>query len=195
ADREEAEARARAAADAARERLGVRVVFAEGDVHFAEAVGKALVDRGLRLGCAESCTGGLVGQLLTERSGASLFFAGGIIAYENSVKTAVLGVPAELLQAHGAVSREVARAMAEGARTRLGVDVALSITGIAGPEGGTAEKPVGLVHYAVATADGTTDKHFVFAGERHQVRLRAAYAALALVLRIVRDGHGSSPEP
>src|SRR5690606_38101186 len=179
ADREEAEARARAAADAARERLGVRVVFAEGDVHFAEAVGKALVDRGLRLGCAESCTGGLVGQLLTERSGASLFFAGGIIAYENSVKTAVLGVPAELLQAHGAVSREVAR----------------SIAGIAGPEGGTAEKPVGLVHYAVAAADGTADKHFVVAGERHQVRLGAAYAAVALVLRIVGDGHGRPAEP
>ncbi|MFO7178516.1 MAG: competence/damage-inducible protein A [Pseudomonadota bacterium] len=193
-DEATAAARARAAADAVRERLGARVVFAEGDVQFAEAVGKLLVERGLRLGCAESCTGGLVGQLLTERSGASRFFAGSIVAYENAAKTALLGVPSALIEAHGAVSREVARAMAEGARARFGVDVVLSITGIAGPEGGTAEKPVGLVHYAVATADGTTDKHFVFAGERDQIRLRAAYAALSLVMRVLYEGHANRAE-
>jgi nicotinamide-nucleotide amidase len=188
-DADSAERRARAAADVVRERLGPRIVFGEGDAAFAEALGKALRERGQRVACAESCTGGLLGELLTERGGASGFFAGSIVAYENRVKTELLGVPSELLESEGAVSRSVARAMAEGALRRLGVDLALSITGIAGPSGGTAEKPVGLVHYAAATEAGTTDKHFVFAGERDQIRLLAAFAAIALGLRVVQDGH------
>jgi nicotinamide-nucleotide amidase len=188
-DAESAERRARTAADVVRERLGPRIVFGEGNAAFAEALGNALSERGLRLGCAESCTGGLLGEMLTERGGASGFFAGSIVAYENRMKTELLGVPGELLESEGAVSRSVARAMAEGALRRLGVDLALSITGIAGPSGGTAEKPVGLVHYAAATEAGTTDKHFVFAGERDQIRLLAAFAAIALGLRVVQDGH------
>jgi nicotinamide-nucleotide amidase len=188
-DAESAERRARTAADVVRERLGPRIVFGEGNAAFAEALGNALSERGLRLGCAESCTGGLLGEMLTERGGASGFFAGSIVAYENRMKTQLLGVPGELLESEGAVSRSVARAMAEGALRRLGVDLALSITGIAGPSGGTAEKPVGLVHYAAATEAGTTDKHFVFAGERDQIRLLAAFAAIALGLRVVQDGH------
>jgi PncC family amidohydrolase len=97
-------------------------------------------------------------------------------------------VPAALLDAHGAVSVEVARAMAEGARARFGVDIALAVTGIAGPDGGSAEKPVGLVHYAVATRSATEARQFVFAGDREQIRLRAAYAALGLTYRTLRAG-------
>jgi nicotinamide-nucleotide amidase len=176
----EAEQRAALAAAEVRQRLG-DAVFGEGSLTFAEAVGRELVARGLRLACAESCTGGLVGQVLTAESGASAFFAGSAVVYENAAKTALLGVPAALIQAHGAVSAEVARAMAEGARARFGVDVALAITGVAGPEGGTEQKPVGLVHYAVASSGGTIDRHAVFTGDRHMIRLRATYAALHLV--------------
>jgi nicotinamide-nucleotide amidase len=193
-DANEVSARARRAADAVIERLGRRIVFGEADATFADALGRALVERNWRVACAESCTGGLLSELLTERGGASAFFTGAVIAYENRVKTAELGVPAELLLELGAVSAPVARAMAEGALGRFGVDLALAITGIAGPTGGTPEKPVGLVHYAAATRDGTTDKHFVFAGTRDQIRARAAYAAIALALRVLHDGHGE-PEP
>lgn len=187
ADAHAAQQRARAAADQVRSRLG-EAVFGEGDVSFAQAVGKHLVSRGLRLAAAESCTGGLVGEILTAREGASDFFLGSAVVYADSAKTALLGVDPELVRAHGAVSAEVAQAMAEGARSRYGADIALAITGIAGPGGGSAEKPVGLVHYAVATPQGTVHHRFVFAGDRDFVRLRAAYAALGLVLRVVRDG-------
>jgi len=195
ADKPGAEALARKVADLARERLGPRIVFGEGDALFAGAFGAALTERGLRLACAESCTGGLLSELLTERGGASSFFAGAAIVYENAAKTAQLGVPAELIARDGAVSASVARAMAEGALQRFGVEVALAITGIAGPSGGTPEKPVGLVHYAVATPAGTTDKYFVFAGDRDQIRIRAAYAAIALGLRVVLDGHPQPDNP
>ncbi|HWA73859.1 MAG TPA: competence/damage-inducible protein A [Polyangiaceae bacterium] len=181
-----AETRARRAADEVRRRLGDDIVFGEGDITFAQALGRELTQRGQRLACAESCTGGLVGQLLTARAGSSAFFAGGVIAYENSAKTALLGVPAPLIDAHGAVSAEVACAMAEGARERFGVDIALAITGIAGPDGGTPEKPVGLVHYAVATRTATEARNSVFPGDREFIRLRAAYAALSLVHRRLR---------
>jgi nicotinamide-nucleotide amidase len=181
-----AEARARSAADEVRRRLGDEVVFGEGDITFAQALGRELTRTGQRLACAESCTGGLIGQLLTARGGASEFFAGGVVAYENRAKTALLGVPATLLDAHGAVSAEVAIAMAEGARARFDVAIALAVTGVAGPDGGSAEKPVGLVHYAVATPAGTEARHFVFAGDRELIRLRAAYAALGLAYRLVR---------
>jgi nicotinamide-nucleotide amidase len=181
-----AEARARRAADEVKKRLGEEVVFGEGDVTFAQALGSELVRRGQRLACAESCTGGLIGQLLTARGGASAFFAGSAVVYENRAKTALLGVPAALIDAHGAVSIEVARAMAEGARERFAVDIALAVTGIAGPDGGSAEKPVGLVHYAVATGAATEARHFVFAGDRDLIRLRAAYAALGLAYRMLR---------
>lgn len=180
--------RARRAADEVQRRLGDDVVFGEGDITFAQALGRELVRTQQRLACAESCTGGLVGQLLTARGGASAFFAGGAVVYENQAKTALLGVPAAMLEAHGAVSAEVARAMAEGARARFDVDIALAVTGIAGPDGGSAEKPVGLVHYAVATRAATEARHFVFNGDRELIRLRAAYAALALVYRTVRAG-------
>jgi nicotinamide-nucleotide amidase len=130
ADKSAAEGLARKVADVVRERLGPRIVFGEGDALFASAFGAALTERNLRMACAESCTGGLLSELLTERGGASSFFAGAAIVYENAAKTAQLGVPAELIARDGAVSRSVARAMAEGALGRFGVDVALAITGI-----------------------------------------------------------------
>lgn len=178
---------ARRAADDAIARLGPDVVYAEGDVTFAEALGALLVERNLTLGVAESCTGGLVGSILTERGGASAFFRGGIVSYANSVKTGALGVAPELLARHGAVSAEVARAMAGGARRALGVDLALSITGIAGPSGGSTDKPVGLVHFAVATERAIEDRQMVFPGSREQVRRLAAFAGLSLVRATVRD--------
>jgi nicotinamide-nucleotide amidase len=131
-----------------------------------------------------------VAQLITDHSGASEFFRGSIVAYDDSVKTAVLGVPATLVASRGAVSTEVARAMAEGARRALGVDVALAVTGLAGPGGTTPAKAVGDVHLAVATAEGTTDRQLAFPGSRTQVRLLAAYAGLSLVRRVVLHGHG-----
>lgn len=189
AARADAETRARAAADEVRARLGPDTLYAEGDVTFPEALGALLLEKGALLGVAESCTGGLVAQLLTERGGSSAFFAGGVVAYSNALKHALLDVPETLLAEHGAVSAPVARAMAEGALARLKVDVALSLTGIAGPAGGSDEKPVGLVHYAVATKDGVSDRQMVFPGSRAQVRHLSAFAGLALVRGVLRHGH------
>jgi nicotinamide-nucleotide amidase len=177
-----AEAGARAAAVAVQSRLG-DAVFGEGDVSLPEVVGAILRERRLSFGTAESCTGGLVAELVTEHAGASDFFKGSIVSYANSTKAELLGVDPALIAQAGAVSKEVAQAMAEGARRALDVDVALSLTGIAGPGGATAGKPVGLVHFAVASASGTTDGSFVFPGTRRQVRLLSAYAGLSLVRR------------
>jgi nicotinamide-nucleotide amidase len=179
----EAEAAARAAAAEVRERLA-DVLFAEGTVTYCGAVATLLREQGLTLGTAESCTGGLVAQMMTTESGASDYFQGAIVSYANSVKTDVLGVPLPFLREHGAVSTEVARAMAEGARRVLDVDVALSVTGIAGPGGGTEAKPVGLVHFAVATKHVTIDERVLFPfRERGAIRTLAAYAGLRLVRR------------
>jgi nicotinamide-nucleotide amidase len=190
ADGASAHRRARAAADEVIARLGSDVVYGEGDVTFSEMLGKLLVERKLTLAVAESCTGGTVARLLTERSGSSDFFLGGAVTYANSAKMDLLGVPPGLLAQFGAVSGEVARAMAEGVRARFGASLGVGITGVAGPTGGTREKPVGLVHYAVASADATSDRQMVFPGSRTQVRDLAAYAALALVRKIVLHGHG-----
>lgn len=190
ANKEQAEQVARRAADEVKSRLG-DVVFAEGDTGLAAVVSDLLRQRGLTFGTGESCTGGLVADLVTEEPGASDVFRGAVVAYDNAVKESLLGVEPALLGAHGAVSAEVARAMAEGARRALGVDVSLALTGIAGPGGGTDTKPVGLVHYAVATPDVTESRKAVYPGTRHQVRLRAAYAGLSLVRQLL--SRGSSP--
>jgi nicotinamide-nucleotide amidase len=174
-----AERAARKAADAAREALG-SAVFAEGDVGYPEALGRLLVERGVTLGLAESCTGGLLAELLTRAPGSSRFFLGSLVTYANEAKQAVLQVPPALLERYGAVSEEVARSMAEGARRVLRADYALAVTGIAGPGGGSDDKPVGLVHYALA-GEMTTARQRIFSGTRIQVRRRAAYAALALL--------------
>ena len=146
--------------------------------------------RGLTLGTAESCTGGLVAARLTSVAGSSDVFHGGVVAYDNTVKETFLGVPANLLEAHGAVSAEVAGAMAHGARERLGVDVAVSVTGVAGPGGGTPEKPVGLVFFHVAGPTGEKSLRFEIPGEREWIRARSAVAALHLVRGLLAPAPG-----
>ena len=137
---------------------------------------------GLTLATAESCTGGLVGHLLTEVPGSSDAFRGGIIAYADEVKLAVLHVPGPTLAAHGAVSAQTAVAMAEGARAALGVDVAVAVTGIAGPAGGSPGKPVGLTYVAVADAAGHDVQRCHWGGDRHANKLASAGAALDLLI-------------
>jgi nicotinamide-nucleotide amidase len=139
--------------------------------------------RGLTLATAESCTGGMVAARLTGISGASEVLLGGVVAYANGVKEGELGVPAALLEEHGAVSPEVAAAMARGARERLGADVAVAVTGIAGPDGGTPEKPVGLVYLHVEGPDGGRGREFSFPGDRASIRARSTVGALHLVRR------------
>jgi nicotinamide-nucleotide amidase len=142
-------------------------------------------ERSLTVATAESCTGGLVAVRLTSVPGSSAVFLGGIVAYANEAKESLLGVPAELLAAHGAVSAETAVAMAHGARERLGTDLAVSVTGIAGPGGGTPEKPVGLVHLCAAGPHGERSREFVVTGDRDTVRRRAAVGALHLLRALV----------
>jgi len=165
-----------------RERLGP-YCYGEGAVTMEEAAGHALVARGLTVAAAESCTGGLVGNRLTNVPGSSRWVRGGVVAYGNDVKTTLLGVPAEVLEAHGAVSVETAAAMASGARTRLGADVAVATTGIAGPDGGTSEKPVGTVCIGLATASEVRTSRYQLWGTRDWVKLLTSQIALDWVRR------------
>ncbi len=142
-------------------------------------------DRGLTLATAESCTGGLIVARLTAVPGFSATTLGGIVAYSNELKERELGVPAELIAEHGAVSAEVAEAMAHGARERLGVDVSVAVTGVAGPGGGTEEKPVGLVYFHAVSPEGGKGSSFSFPGDRDSIRRRSAVAALHLVRRLL----------
>jgi nicotinamide-nucleotide amidase len=182
ASAEAAEARARHAAAEARARLGASV-YAEGDEEMPQVASELVRRRHLTLSLAESCTGGLVSSLLT-RHPASDYLLGGVVSYDNRVKIEQLGVQPATLQAHGAVSPETAREMAEGARARFRSDLALSLTGIAGPTGATDGKPVGLVYYALATPTGTHVEH-VNVGQRPRdgVQLYAAWAGLDLIRR------------
>ena len=153
-------------------------------VERARALTAACRERHLGLVTAESCTGGLIAACLTEIPGVSQIFRGGFVTYANEAKTAALGVPVELLQKVGAVSEEVARAMAEDALKRLDADLAVSVTGIAGPDGGTPTKPVGLVHIAAARkGKPTLHERHQFPGDRQAVRLSSVEAALKLALR------------
>jgi nicotinamide-nucleotide amidase len=142
-------------------------------------------ERGWTLATAESCTGGMVAAGLTATPGSSDVVAGGVVAYANEVKIGELGVPEELLETHGAVSEEVAAAMAHGVRARLGVDVGVSVTGIAGPGGGTDEKPVGLVYFHAVTPEGERGATFSFPGDRDAIRRRSTVGALHLVRRLL----------
>jgi nicotinamide-nucleotide amidase len=157
------------------------VVYGEAEDTFAGVVGRALRARRYMLAVAESCTGGLIATMLTREPGATDFFLADVVTYANSAKTRLLGVDEDVIRGHGAVSPETAAAMAEGARRVTGADVALSVTGIAGPGGGSEAKPVGLVYLGLATASGTTVKERRWNGERQQIQTFAAYAGLALV--------------
>jgi len=140
------------------------------------------VASGLRVAVAESCTGGRLGDALTDVPGSSGYVAGGVIAYEDAAKVALLGVPPAVLGAHGAVSAQVALAMAEGARERFGVDLAAAVTGVAGPGGATPDKPVGLTYVAVADATGGTVRRHAWAGDREANKAASTRAALELLL-------------
>ena len=146
-----------------------------------------LRERGLTLATAESCTGGLVGARLTDVAGSSDVFVGGAIVYSNAAKEASLGVPAALIAEHGAVSAEVAAAMAQGARERLGADVAVAVTGVAGPGGGTDEKPVGLVFVHASGPMGDLGQRLDFPGDRETIRGRATVSALHVVRRLLTE--------
>lgn len=152
-------------------------------VHLAEQIGERLKILRRTVGTAESCTGGLIAHALTEVPGSSAYVIGGIVAYANSIKEHQLGVPPALLIQYGAVSEPVAVAMAEGARRALHVDYAVSVTGVAGPGGGTAEKPVGLVYIAVATPRGTYPANYNWnSTDRSANKQKSAEAALKLLL-------------
>jgi nicotinamide-nucleotide amidase len=157
-------------------------VYGEADDTFSGVVGRALRARGWTLAIAESCTGGLVGSLLTREPGASDFLLLDAVTYANSAKSRILGVDEDTIRWHGAVSPEVAAAMAQGAKRVSGADLAISLTGVAGPSGGSETKPVGTVYLAIARPDGTTDvRHRLFSGDRMHIQTLAAYAALQLV--------------
>jgi len=178
ADPERAKLRAERAAAEVVERLG-SVVYGRGNVTIAGAVGNKLNSASLVLGVAESCTGGLMASLLTAQPGASHWFRGGVVAYSNDVKTRLLGVPANVIDVKGAVSEEVARAMAVGACRALESQVGVGITGIAGPEGGSDTKPVGLVCFGLHGPFGTLSETKQFQGDRQRVQRMAAYHALS----------------
>jgi nicotinamide-nucleotide amidase len=179
----EAERKARQVADEVRARLG-DAVYGERDDAFADVVGRALRHRGLTLALAESCTGGLLGSMLTSVPGSSDYLLVDALTYANSAKTKLLGVSPETLRAHGAVSEETAASMAEGALRLAGSDLALSITGIAGPGGGTEHKPVGTVWFGLARKNAPTQtKMRRLPGDRSRIRTLAAYVGLRTIWR------------
>jgi len=179
---EAAEARLAELCDEIRQRLGT-VIYGEGEAGMEAVVGALLAERGASLAVAESCTGGGIAARISEVPGASRYFLGGVVAYADAAKRDLLGVPEALLAQHGAVSEPVARAMAEAVRTRFGATIGVATTGISGPDGGTEEKPVGLVHIALADATGTHAEHFVFPLDRARHRKLTAQTALDWVRR------------
>jgi nicotinamide-nucleotide amidase len=156
-----------------------------------DLVAEMLLERGLTIATAESCTAGLLVARLTERPGSSAYVIGGIATYANEAKEDLVGVPAELIERVGAVSAEVAEAMARGVRERLGADIGVGITGIAGPDGGTPDKPVGLVHLCVASADRLVAREVNIPGGRSDVRARAVMVAMHLIRRALEDPRGT----
>jgi PncC family amidohydrolase len=145
-------------------------------------VGELLVQRGLTLAVAESCTGGLIGHRITNVSGSSRYYLGGVVAYANEAKMKLLGVNQETLDMNGAVSAETVLQMARGVRQALGADIGISTSGIAGPTGGTLDKPVGTTWIGFSMADGEEARHFLFQGERLVVKEQAAQEALKLLV-------------
>jgi nicotinamide-nucleotide amidase len=189
-----AKAASDAEADALLNELGDKIELALGDYVFStggesleEVVGMYLVMKEKTVSVAESCTGGLLSERLTRIPGSSNFFLGGAVCYSNGLKTTLAGVPAHLIEKHGAVSKPVAQALAEGIRRRAGASFGVGITGIAGPGGGSPEKPVGMVFVALADEQNTTVREFRFPGDRERIRLWASQVALELIRRKVRD--------
>jgi nicotinamide-nucleotide amidase len=160
-------------------------VFSRDGQSLEAVVGGLLADRNLTLAAAESCTGGLLTSRLTDVPGSSRYVREAVVAYANDVKIAALGVPADLIDQHGAVSEPVAQAMASGIRARSGADVGVGVTGIAGPGGGSPEKPVGTVAVAVSTEAESRVRLFRFHGEREQVKFQASQAGLDMVRRLL----------
>jgi nicotinamide-nucleotide amidase len=159
-------------------------LFSRSGEKMEEVVARLLTESRSTISTAESCTGGMLAEYLTSLPGSSMYFLGGTVCYSNEMKTAMAGVPAELIEAKGAVSAEVARALAEGIRKRVGTTIGVGVTGIAGPGGGTSEKPVGLTYIAVATQDGSIERQFRFStGDRDRNRVMASQAALDMVRR------------
>jgi nicotinamide-nucleotide amidase len=153
-----------------------------------QVVGDLLVQRGMQIAAAESCTGGLITSRLTDVPGSSRYVQQAVVTYANESKTQLLGVPRALLAEHGAVSEPVALAMADGIRARAAVDIGIGVTGIAGPGGGTPEKPVGTVAVAAVTAASARARTFRFHGERANVKFQASQAALDMVRRMLLEG-------
>jgi nicotinamide-nucleotide amidase len=160
-----------------------KFIYAAGEADLEDTIGILLKEQKLRIALAESCTGGLIADRMTNISGSSDYFERGIITYSNKSKIDELGVPSDLIGTHGAVSREVAEAMALGIRTTSGTDIGISTTGIAGPTGGSPEKPIGLVWIGYSDKDETFSLQFNFGGERRIIKERAAQAALELLRR------------
>jgi nicotinamide-nucleotide amidase len=181
---EDAEALLNTLSTQIKERLGDAVFALHGE-SMEEVVGLSLKTRKATIAVAESCTGGLIAQRLTEVAGSSSYFMEGVVAYSNEAKVRTLNVPAEMIEKYGAVSAEVAEAMAEGIRLRAGTDFGLAVTGIAGPSGGTEEKPVGLVYIALSEEGHNQHRKLMLPGDRHLIRWRSSQAALDLLRRVL----------
>ena len=179
---EEVESGVKLLADGIRRSAGA-YIFTEDDRDLEEVIGLMLIEQHKTIAVAESCTGGLLGGRLTSVPGSSAYFLGGIISYANEVKINRLGVPAEIIERFGAVSAETARAMATGVIQAIGSDIGVSITGIAGPDGGTPEKPVGTVFIGLATDKGSTHRHHQLSNDREVNRERAVSAAMNLIYK------------
>ncbi len=160
----------------------------------AVRLGRALEARNLRVATAESCTGGWIAKALTDIPGSSRWVEGGVVAYSNSAKSSLLGVPAGIVAAHGAVSEPVVRSMAEGARARFGVPLTVAVSGVAGPDGGTPEKPIGTVWFAWANGRETTAARELFAGDREAVRRRSVDFALRRLLELTDAAMSGGPD-
>ena len=150
-------------------------------------IGKSLSKSGLWLAVAESFTGGLLGHLITNVPGSSAYFRGGVISYANEVKRDILGVSPETLEAKGAVSEGTVLEMAKGVRIRLKADIGLSMSGIAGPSGGTSEKPVGTTWIGMSAFDNDAAQMYLFQGDRKEIKIQAAQAAMQMLLDYLRD--------
>jgi nicotinamide-nucleotide amidase len=162
-------------------------VFGYDDISLEESLGKVLKEKGIRLATAESCTGGNIAKLITSVPGSSSYYAGSVIAYENRIKRDVLGVDEELLDQKGAVSREVVEQMARGVCYHLGTEAGIATSGIAGPDGGTEEKPVGTTWICVVYKEKAHAELFRFGGTRERIIDQASYSAMQLLRRLILD--------